>query len=85
MPLQQACPCLLGFALTMCGFVLPITAVYMTEARNRAAFRRLKSGHQGRTDKCSCLLESILIVSLLLSLVAIIVWEAAVALAVHLY
>ncbi|CAL8471966.1 g11508 [Coccomyxa elongata] len=50
MPLQQACPCLLGFALTMCGFILPTIALYITEARDRAAFRRLKSGH-GRTDK----------------------------------
>ncbi|BDA47594.1 hypothetical protein COCOBI_10-4430 [Coccomyxa sp. Obi] len=85
MPLQQACPCVLGFVLTMCGFIVPTMALYIAEARDREAFRRLKSGRQGRTDKCSCILESILIVSLLLSLVAIIVWEAAVALAVHLY
>ncbi len=82
MPVQQACPCLLGFALTMCGLILPTMTLYMTEARDREAFKRLKSRQQGGTDKCSCL-DSVLIISLLLSLLAIIVWEAAVALAVR--
>ncbi len=85
MPPEQACPCVLGFAHTMLGFVLPSIVLYLLEAQERGAFRQLKREGPGRTELGLCLLEVILIPSLLLSLAAVIVWEAAVALAAHLH
>jgi hypothetical protein len=84
MPPEQACPCVLGLAHTMFGFVVPGIVLYLLEAHDRAAFRRPKNKGHDHAAMGFSLLEFTLISSLLLSLAAIIVWDAAVALAVHL-